>query len=286
MIVWKFAARNLKMFFRDRASVFFSLLAAFIIIGLYILFLGDMLQSGMKDVPGARFLMDSWIMAGLLSVTSVTTTMGAFGIMVNDREKKSAKDFTASPVKRSTLAAGYIASSFLIGLLMTIVTFILAEGYITAYGGQILGTASLIKLLGVMLLSVMSSTAMVLFLVSFFNSSNAFATASSILGTLIGFLTGVYIPLGQLPEAVQSIVKFFPISHASLLFRQVMMDVPLQAAFAGAPAESAAGFKSMMGVSFQIGGTEVSMLASALVLVGTTVVFFLLSTWNLSRKRK
>ncbi len=286
MIVWKFAARNLKMFFRDRASVFFSLLAAFIIIGLYILFLGDMLQSGMQAVPGARFLMDSWIMAGLLSVTSVTTTMGAFGIMVTDREKKSSKDFAASPVKRSTLAAGYIVSSFLIGLLMTLVTLVLAEVYITAYGGQILSTTSLIKLFGVMLLSVMSSTAMVLFLVSFFKSNNAFATASSILGTLIGFLTGVYIPLGQLPEAVQSIVKFFPVSHASLLFRQVMMDAPLQAAFAGAPAESVSGFKSMMGVSFQIGGTEVSMLASALVLVGTTVVFFLLSTWNLSRKRK
>lgn len=286
MIVWKFAARNLKMFFRDRASVFFSLLAAFIIIGLYILFLGDMLQSGMQAVPGARFLMDSWIMAGLLSVTSVTTTMGAFGIMVTDREKKSSKDFAASPVKRSTLAAGYIVSSFLIGLFMTLVTLVLAEVYITAYGGQILSTTSLIKLFGVMLLSVMSSTAMVLFLVSFFKSNNAFATASSILGTLIGFLTGVYIPLGQLPEAVQSIVKFFPVSHASLLFRQVMMDAPLQAAFAGAPAESVSGFKSMMGVSFQIGGTEVSMLASALVLVGTTVVFFLLSTWNLSRKRK
>lgn len=286
MIVVKFAARNLKMFFRDKASVFFSLLAAFIIIGLYILFLGDMLKSGMENVPHARFLMDSWIMAGLLSVTSVTTTMGAFGIMVTDREKKSAKDFAASPVKRSTLAAGYIASSFLIGLLMTLVTFVLAEGYIMAYGGQMLGIASLIKLLGVMLLSVMSSTAMVLFLVSFFSSNNAFATASSILGTLIGFLTGVYIPLGQLPEAVQTVVKFFPVSHASLLFRQVMMEAPLQAAFAGAPQETVSGFKGMMGVSFQIGGTDVSMLASVLVLAGTTVVFFLLSTWNLSRKRK
>jgi len=32
-----FALRNLKLFFRDRASVFFSLLAVFIIIGLYVL---------------------------------------------------------------------------------------------------------------------------------------------------------------------------------------------------------------------------------------------------------
>jgi multidrug/hemolysin transport system permease protein len=154
------------------------------------------------------------------------------------------------------------------------------------YGGQMLSMASILKVLGVMLLSVLSSTAMVLFLVSFFKSSNAFATASSLLGTMIGFLTGVYIPMGQLPEAVQSIVKFFPVSHASSLFRQVMMDAPLQAAFAGAPKASAQDFQKMMGVSFQIGGAEVTMLTSALVLLGTAVVFFLLSTWNLSRKRK
>ncbi len=286
MITLKFASRNLKMFFRDRAAVFFSLLAAFIIIGLYILFLGDMLSSGMKAVPGSRFLMDSWIMAGLLSVTSVTTTMGAFGIMVRDQEKKSAKDFAASPIRRSTLAAGYILSSFIIGLIMTLVTFVLAEVYIVGYGGQLLSALSALKVLGVMLLSVLSSTAMILFMVSFFKSSNAFATASSLLGTLIGFLTGVYIPMGQLPEAVQSIVKFFPVSHASLLFRQVMMDAPMQAAFAGAPETSAREFQKMMGVSFQIGGAQVSMLTSILVLLGTALVFFLLSTWNLSRKRK
>ncbi len=285
MIAVKFANRNLKTFFRDREAVFFSLLAAFVIIGLYVLFLGDMLSGGAQDIPNARFLMDSWIMAGLLSVTSVTTTMGAFGIMVHDREKKVGKDLYASPVKRSTLALGYTLSSFIIGLIMTLVTFILAEGYILIYGGDILSTANMFKLFGVMLLSVLSSTAMVLFMVSFFKSSNAFATASTILGNLIGFLTGVYIPLGQLPEAVQTIVKFFPVSHASLLFRQVMMDAPLQAAFANAPVEIAQGFKKSMGVSFAIGGSEVSTLTSILILAATAVGFFLLSSWNLSRKR-
>ena len=90
--------RNLRIFFRDRSAVFFSLLAVFIIIGLYVLFLGDMMASSLKDVAGSRFLMDSWIMAGLLAVTSMTTTLGAFGIMVDDQSKKIIKDFYCSPV--------------------------------------------------------------------------------------------------------------------------------------------------------------------------------------------
>lgn len=86
-----FTQRNLKLFFRDKSAVFFSLLAVFIIIGLYALFLGDVWTDSLSDWANARQLMDSWIMAGLLAVTSITTTMGAFGVMVDDRSKKSTR---------------------------------------------------------------------------------------------------------------------------------------------------------------------------------------------------
>ena len=118
MMILNIARRNLKLYFRDKSSVFFSLLAVFIIIGLYVLFLGNMLTSNMEWMGDhARFVTDSWIMAGLLAVTSLTTTMGAYGIMIEDKTKKVFKDFTASPVKRSSLVGGYILSSFIIGVI-------------------------------------------------------------------------------------------------------------------------------------------------------------------------
>ncbi len=49
-----FIKRNLKVFFRDRAAVLFSLLAVFIIIGLYALFLGDVWMSELP-AEGGRF---------------------------------------------------------------------------------------------------------------------------------------------------------------------------------------------------------------------------------------
>jgi cytochrome oxidase assembly protein ShyY1 len=45
-------------------------------------------------------------------------------------------------------------------------------------------------------------------------------------------------------------------------------------------------FRQMMGVSFRFGSSEASAAVSLWVLVGTAVVFFLLATWNLTRKRK
>ena len=280
--------RNLKLFFRDRTSVFFSLLAIFIIIGLYVLFLGDMMANNFKELLGsnALFIVNSWVMAGILSVISLTTTMGAFHIMIEDATKKISKDFLSAPLKRSQIAGGYIISSFIVGVIMSIAALIIAEIYILAGGGRLLGLMPLLKLLGVMLLSVFAGSAMVFFIVSFFKSSSAFASASTIIGTLIGFLTGIYIPIGSLPSAVQTAIKIFPISHAALLFRQIMMEAPMSKAFANAPAQAVTGFKQMMGIVFFFGDKELSPLISILVLIVTGVVFLSLAVLNISIKKK
>lgn len=277
--------RNLLVFFKDRTSVFFSLLAVFIIIGLYALFLGDVWVSNMSDIPGARYLMDSWIVAGLLAVTSVTTTMGAFGIMIDDKVNKIDHDFLASPISRRSVAGGYIVSSFTIGCIMSVITLVLAEIYIIANGGTLLDVPTLLVALSLILLSVFANTALVLFLVSFFKSVNAFATASTIIGTVIGFMTGIYLPIGQLPEGVQFIVKIFPVSHAAALLRQVIMKAPLAASFEGAPEGTVENFRLLMGVKFKFGDTAVTPAVSIAILVATAVLFYLLAIWNISRKK-
>lgn len=281
-----FTRRNLLVFFKDKSSVFFSLLSVFIIIGMYALFLGDVWTSSMSDLAGVRFLMDSWIVAGLLAVTSVTTTMGAFGTMVEDKSKKIIKDIQSAPLSRASIAGGYILSAFIIGVIMCLVTLVLCELYILSNGGTLLGGMALLKVLGLILLSTFSNTALVLFFVSFFKSNNAFATASTIIGTVIGFLTGIYLPIGQLPNAVQWVIRVFPPSHSAVLIRQVVMAEPLAASFAGVPAEYMESFKEMMGVTFKFGDTTVTPLMSIAILVVSGLIFLGLSILNLSRKKK
>lgn len=281
-----FAKRNLLLFFKDKSTVFFSLLAVFIIIGLYALFLGDVWTSEYKGIANIRFLMDSWIMAGLLAVTSVTTTMGAFGTLVSDREKNIIKDFNSSPISRSSIAGGYVISAFLIGCIMSVVALVLVEIYIVASGGKLLSVVAFAKVFGLILVCTLVNTSIVFFVVSFFKSNNAFATASTVIGTLIGFMTGIYLPVGALPDAVQFVIKIFPISHAVSIFRQVIMDVPLSEAFAGAPAETLIEFEKMMGVTYYFGDYKVTAWISILVLIVTTVVCFGLAVLNMTRKSK
>lgn len=280
--------RNLRVYFRDKASVFFSLLSVLIIILLYALFLGDAWSSGsvFQGRAGVKNMMDSWIMAGLLAVVSVTSTMGAFGIMVEDKSRKIMKDFASSPLSRAGLTGGYILSAFLIGLVMSLVTAVFAVIYMVARGGAFPGLPVLGKTMLLIIITSLSNTSLVLFLVSFINSSNAFSTASTLIGTLIGFLTGIYMPIGQLPTAVQSIIKVVPTSHAAALLRQTLMEEPLQKVFAGAPAEMVNAFKETMGVTLSVGGKTLTPMTHVLVLTASFVIFSLLSLWSLSRKKR
>jgi multidrug/hemolysin transport system permease protein len=276
--------RNLLIFFRDKGSVFFSLLAVFVIIGLYVLFLGDMMVSNMREMPGARFLMDSWIMAGLLAVTPTTTSLGAMGTILVDKKYGMYKDFAASPLKRSTIAAGYILSGFLISLILTLLTFILAEMYILLYGGELLPLDAALKVLGLVVFTTISSSIMMFYLVSCFKSINAYSAASTVTGTLIGFLTGIYIPIGSLPGAVQTAIKLFPPSHAAVLLRRIMMEQAEKVTFAGAPAEMLEAFRLEIGSAFQVGDSILSPYLSLLYLFVFMVVFFALTLAKITRK--
>jgi multidrug/hemolysin transport system permease protein len=169
---------------------------------------------------------------------------------------------------------------------MTIIALTIAEIYIISGGGELLSLMSFLKLLGVMFISVFAGSSLVFFIVTFFKSINAFAAASTIIGTLIGFLTGIYIPIGQLPSGVQTAIKIFPVSHSAALFRQIMMEAPMSEAFAGAPAQVITDFKETMGVIFFAGDKEITPLLNILVLVATGVIFLILSVINISIKKK
>ena len=280
-----FTKRNVLLYFRDKTAVFFSLLAVFILIALYVFFLGDLTSKGLPDFPSKKQLLTSWFIAGILAVTSMTTTLASFGILVEDRANNRILDFYASPISRAKLVGGYISSALFIGFFMCTLTFLVASIYLLLAGGALLSFDKTILLVGVILLSVISSGSMVLLVVSFFKTSNAFAAASTIIGTLLGFLAGIYIPVGTLPDYLQTIVKLFPVSHSASLFRQILMESSLIDAFSNAPLAMKEEFLFNMGVIYEINGYKVTKLVSVIYLTATAILFFILSLFVMSRKR-
>jgi multidrug/hemolysin transport system permease protein len=270
-----FAYRNLRLYFCQKNMVFFSLLGVFIILGLYIVFLGDIWLAYTENISGAGVLLNAWIVAGVISVASITTSMGAAGIMVEDKAKRNIKDFYTVPIARSSIIGGYLLSIFVIGFIMSLLALLLGELYIVLRGGTPLQPGVIAEMIGIIALSAISSGSIVFFIVSFISGNGAFTTVSTIIGSLIGFITGIYLPIGTLPDAVQMIIKVFPVSHASALMRRVMMAQPLEAAFSGAPAGYLTDFEEFMGVTFVYGDFTASPLFHAVVLAVVAIGFYI-----------
>jgi len=278
--------RNAMLYFRDKVNLLLSLLAIFIIIALYGLFLGNVWgDDRIRALPEVDALRQSWLTAGILAVSAITTSMGAFGVIVDDRDKKMDKGFYASKIKRSHITSAYILNAFIVGVIMTIITAIPLSIFIIAIGGTALTFLSYVKAAGIILLASLSGTAMVCFIISMLKSRNASSTASTIMGTLIGFLMGIYLPIGTLPDAVQTAIKIFPPSHAASLLRQIFMEMPMQVTFEGVPTEYLEGFKEAMGVVYTFGEHVITPFVSIIYLIVSALIFYGLSLINMRRRK-
>ncbi|HUI72826.1 MAG TPA: ABC transporter permease [Spirochaetia bacterium] len=279
--VLTFALRNIRVYVRNRMSVFFSFLSVLIIIGLYALFLGkvqaDAIRGTVGDLRAIRSLVNSWIMAGLLSVNSVTISLGVLGTMVFDKEYKRFSDFIVAPVSRVGIVVSYLISACVIGFVFNLIALVAGELYIVSAGGALLTVANALQVIGMLALSVVSSSAIMFLVASFLTTGSAFGILSTLLGTLIGFITGVYVPLGILPDAVQKFVLLIPFSHSAAMLRQVFCQAPLAAVFRGAPTAVQAHYARMYGIELFWNNTGLSMATMIAILAATTVLFLLLS---------
>lgn len=280
-----FTKRNLKLYLRDRGAVFFSLLTVFIVIGLYILFLGDTYTGDLGEVENAKEMMDNWVMAGVLAITSMTTTLGMLAVVVKDKADKIEKDFYAAPIKRVEIAGGYMLSAYLVGVGMTFLALIAAEIYIVAQGGSWMTLEQLIKVAVMILYTSLMNTSIALFLVTLFKSTGAYTAANVLVGTLIGFLSGIYLPVGMLAEPVQWLIKVFPVSHAAAIFRSLMMGPAMKTGFKNVPGEIVQEVKEYLGICYRFNEAKVDTGESLIIMGCLTVLFFLLAFCSLKAKK-
>lgn len=268
----EFAYRNLILFFKDKTTVILSFLAEFIILGLYLLFIRENLIHSFPMLKNADLLMDVWMISGILGITSVSTTIGAYGIMVEDKVNKIDRDFYISPIRIISVPGGYMTSAVIIGFFMSFILFLFSVIYMAIHYDVKLVTDSIFTIYGMLLLSAISNASLTLLLVSFLNSNHALSACCTIIGSLIGFLTGIYLPMGSLPESVQLLVKCFPPSHSVVLFRQMLMEPFVSENFGSLETESAQQFIEHMGMQFYHNGIPITKAASLNILLGSTVV--------------
>lgn len=298
MTLLRLTQRNILIYIRNRSTVFYSLMSMLIIIALMALFLGDANRDNVIDLlnqyggprdaaadsAGAKQLILLWTLAGVISVNSVTITLMMIGHMVEDEDQQRLSSFYVSPVNRAVLVMGYILGAVFMGIVMCLLTLAAGEVLVWLSGGTVLTLASFIQVLFYIILNVFMSSSMMFFIINFVHSHSAFSGLSTIIGTLVGFLSAIYLPMGELPVNIQKVLKCFPLLHGSSMMREVLTKEVLAETFKNCPAERTEEFMNYMGITINWGNQAVSSQIKVAFMLISGIILILVSAL-IQRKR-
>lgn len=275
--------RNLIVFFRDIGAVSLSLIASLVLFVLYVGFLGglqvDTLQEEFPNasVDDINWFVSTWVFAGIVMITTVTTGIAGLGTFVSDRASGRYRDFLVAPAKSWQLIFGYMVSSALVAIIMSGIVLAVGELYLLVRGFPVADFPSVMLALGYIVLVSLTFSGISAFIVTFIKSVGAFAALSTVVGTLVGFLAGAYLPLGLLPPTVVNMLNVLPFSHASMLIRRPLTEPAIEALADNQP-QAIDAVHEYYGVDLFIGDFEVSQSLALGVLVAVMIVFASVAT--------
>ena len=252
-------SRNRKVYTRDRLAFFMSFLSVIILILVYQIFLGQIQIDAIKEALNSDTastdtiqMVNYWLISGLTTIISMTSTLGAFGVMVLDKEKKLSEDFKVSPVSNFKIELSYAIFAILFGIIMTMFSCIFAIGIFNGFSSLLdFSTMDYLSILGVVSMGTVLAATIILPILVFIRTSSAFTTLSTIVGTFIGFISGVYLSIGSVGETLQQIMTWFPLTQVNALLKQILMKDSINKVFDKAPTSIVTNYKESYGVILQ-----------------------------------
>jgi len=223
--------RHIKNYLRDKMSVFFSFLSIIILLVIYLLFLASLYGNleGFTEVENSIYTV-GYIMGGVIVIGTITLSLGVIGSYVTDLESKKINGFLVSPIKRSRLIISYYLSTVIITLFFMLLMFLLVFLYLGILVGYWYSLTVVLYSILTIIVFVFISSPLVVFLATLIKSNNAFAALSAIIGTVIGFISGIYVPLSILSPFMSNLASLMPFSHMTIFLRRLLIgdDILIQ----------------------------------------------------------
>ena len=294
--LYQVTRRNLKLFFRDKGLFFSSLITPIILLVLYAAFLAKVYLESFSAALPADFsvpqrLIDgtvfSQLISSLLAVCCVTEAFCANLIMIMDKANGSIKDFTVSPVNRSTLAAGYYLAAAACTLIITFTALGACLIYLATQGWYLTFGDVLLVILDVVLLTMFGTA--ISSCVNFFLTTNGQASA---VGTIVsagyGFVSGAYMPISTFNSGLRNTLMFLPGTYGTgLLKNRLMRGVFAEMKNIGFTDEVVESIKDSVDCNLYFFGKRVPSWTMAVILVGSIIFFTgLFVVFHLLTKRK
>lgn len=277
-------SRNSKLFFKDKAMFFTSLITPIILLILYTTFLGNVYkQSFLSAIPTGFDLPEKLINAvvagqlvsSLLAVCCVTVSFCSNMLMVQDKVSGARADLTVTPVNKSTLAVSYYISTLISTLAICVAASVICFIYLSNIGWYLSFKETVLFLLDVILL-VMFGTALSSIINFFLNSQGQISAVGTIVSAGYGFICGAYMPVSSFSAGLQKVISFLPGTYGmGLLRNHALNGVFSELSEMGMPKEFVTVFKDSIDCNLYFFDKCVSIEAMYAVLCCSVVVLVL-----------
>ena len=283
--------RNIKLFFKDKAMFFTSLITPAILLVLYATFLGKVYRdSFMTSLPDGFSLSDKIIdglvggqlMSSILAVSCVTVAFCSNFLMVQDKANGTIKDLKISPVKPSVLSLSYYVATFLSTLIICFTATAICLLYISFVGWYMSVSDVLLLILDVFML-VLFGTALSSLINLFLSTQGQLSAVGTIISAGYGFICGAYMPIYSFSKGLQKVIVFLPGTYGTSLVRNhSMQGVLAEMQTEGVPTEVISGIKDALDCNlyffdnkvntpmmYVILGVAIALLVGAYILINT-----------------
>lgn len=215
--------RQLKLYFVNKANLIFSMLGAVISFVLYIIFLQKNITDIWPDNDKAKLVLDWWVIGGTLAITSMTTSWHIALRLISDRASNCLDDLLLTDTSLTKVYSAYFISSSLIAMIMQAIIFTIMTVYFNVQDGLAFDFSKLPALFFMMIVSAMVGAVISVLVTYFIKTIEVGERLSVIIGTMSGFLVGVYMPLGNMPDFALKVIKFIPGAYAAAAYRELLI---------------------------------------------------------------
>ena len=160
----------------------------------------------------------SYFVPSVLALSVMQVGIFAAIPLVGDREKLILKRLAATPLRRWQLVGSNIAMRLLIALAQAVI--IIGVG-VALFGVEVTGPWGLAILF--ISLGAVTFLALGYVIASFAKTEDAANGMTSVVQFPMMFLSGVFFPIEQMPDFIQTIARFIPLTYLADALRQIMV---------------------------------------------------------------
>lgn len=241
-VFYQLTKRHFLVFFKNKIRVFYTMMVPLIIIAVYIVFLRQLelntvknilleenvlISEGSSEMKMIESVVDSWMLSGILTLSTITISIQTNNIIINDKENGVNRDFASSPISRNFLIGSYFVFNFIVTLLICLIVLVICLLYLAFMGEFHLNFVDILEILGVLILSTITSTLTTIFICSFIKKESTLASIIAIFSAVAGFLIGAYMPLNMFHPILRNVCCFVPGTYSCGMMRFAFMDTGL-----------------------------------------------------------